>query len=328
MERTAQGVKRARAVFFGTPSFAVPCLEALTEVADVAHVITQPDRPQGRKLAKAAPAVKQRAEELGLPVSQPTKIRTSAFANWLRSLEADVGVVVAYGRILPASVLGAPRLGCVNVHASLLPKYRGAAPVQWAVLNGERETGVTLMQMDEGMDTGPILAQRRLEIGAGETSGELAPRLSQLGAELLRRELPVFLRGALEPQPQEDGQATEAPLLRKEHGAIDWARPAPRVADHVRGMHPWPGAFTRLGDKRVKVHRVRVGGQPASQRGPQEPPGTVIRADRQGIEVACEPGSIVIEELQQEGRRRMTAEQALAGRWVQTGDRFSAGSTA
>ncbi len=306
------GSDRFRALFFGTPAFAVPSLAALLEVADVAAVITQPDRPKGRGMRHQPPPVKVLAEQRGVPVLQPTKVRTADFAEELRGYDADVALVVAYGRILPCAVLDAPRLGCVNVHASLLPRWRGAAPINWAIAHGDTETGVCLMQMDEGMDTGDVLACERTPIGPDETAGELSERLSQMGAVIVRRELSRYVAGELHPTPQDHDHATHAPLMEKEHGRIDWARPAQAIHDQVRGMSPWPGAFTTVDGSRVKVHRTRVV-HPTSAQGE---PGTIVRADAHGIEVACGPGLVALTELQLEGKRRMSAADLLAGhRW-------------
>ena len=245
-----------RAIFFGSPAFAVPSLNALHELADIAAVICQPDRPAGRGLSTRAPAVKERALELNLDVWQPKKIKTAEFATRLQGLEADVAVVTAYGRILPKAVLEAPRLGCVNVHASILPRWRGAAPIQWAIAHGDGETGVTLMQMDEGMDTGPILAIRSIPIERDDDASTLGDRLSELGGDLLREKLPEYVSGSLSPTPQDDRGATVAPLLKKEDGQIDWDRTAHQVHDHIRGMVPWPGAYSDLGDRRIKIHKA------------------------------------------------------------------------
>ena len=201
------------------------------------------------------PAVKKRALELGLEVWQPKKVRTAEFAEQLRALDADVAVVVAYGRILPRGVLDAPRTGCVNVHASLLPRWRGAAPIQWSIAHGDEETGVTLMQVDEGMDSGAILATVSTPITPDEDAATLSDRLSKMGAELLREQLARYVAGDLTPQPQEEGAVTMAPLLKKEHGRIDWNKPAQAVHNQIRGMNPWPGAHTVLGERRIKVHR-------------------------------------------------------------------------
>jgi methionyl-tRNA formyltransferase len=247
-----------RAVFMGTPQFAVPCLDALVEIAEVTAVVCQPDKPRGRGLELAPPPVKARALELGLDVHQPTKLKTGDFAAWLKEQNADVALVVAYGRILPKDVLAAPRLGCVNVHASLLPKYRGAAPITWAVVNGEPETGITLMQMDEGMDTGAMLEQFVTPIVPEETAGELSERLSALGALAVRKGLPKYVAGGYTPVTQDHAKATHASMLEKEMGRIDFAKPARAVHDHVRGMTPWPGAFTASRGKTLKVHATRV----------------------------------------------------------------------
>lgn len=312
---------RPRAIFFGSPAFAVPSLEAAHDVCEVVGVVTQPDRPAGRGMAPKPPPVKERAGVLGLEVMQPTKVRTGELAERLRSLRADVGVVAAYGRILPADVLEAPRLGCVNVHASLLPRWRGAAPIHWAIVHGDQETGVCLMRMDEGMDTGPVLSCEQTAIGPEETAGELSERLSRLGADLLRRDLPRYLAGDLSARPQPDEGPTLAPLLKKEHGRIDWSRPAAEVHDRVRGLSPWPGAFTEMDGERVKIHRAHV----ESARGVQGPPGTIVRARGQGLHVACGEGVLGIDELQTPGRKRLTAQQFLAGHAWPEGSRFAPG---
>ena len=211
----------ARTVFFGTPSFAVPIFEALREVSNVVAVVCQPDKPVGRGLSVQAPPVKVAAMAAGIPVVQPTKLRNGEFAAWLREQSADVAVVAAYGRILPDDVLAAPRLGCVNAHASLLPRYRGAAPIQWAIVRGETQSGVCLMQMDAGLDTGDVLSVHSTQIGAEETAGELMTRLSLLAADALRADWSAFLAGNLKRMPQDHSLATLAPLLKKEDGLID-----------------------------------------------------------------------------------------------------------
>ncbi|MCB9596944.1 MAG: methionyl-tRNA formyltransferase [Sandaracinaceae bacterium] len=304
-----------RAIFFGTPQLAVPSLEALASIADVALVVCQPDRPAGRGLKLQPPPVKARALELGFEVAQPTRVKTPDFAASLRAVEADVAVVIAYGRILPRAVLDAPRRGCVNVHASLLPKWRGAGPIQWAIVNGDTETGVCLMQMDEGMDTGPVLACASTPIDPDETGGALGTRLAQMGADLIVAELPRWVAGAITPTPQDHARATMAPLIDKEDGRIDWRRPARAVHDRVRGLHPWPGAFTTLGDTTLKVHSTRVvegGGAP----------GEVLRADASGIVVACGEGAVAIHELQLAGKRRLEAGPFLGGHPIDVGARM------
>jgi len=312
-----------RTIFFGSPDFAVPCLEAVHDISEIAVVISQPDRPAGRGLAMRPPAVKKRALELGLEVWQPRKVRTAEFAEKLRGLNADVAVVVAYGRILPRAVLDAPRTGCVNVHASLLPRWRGAAPIQWSIVHGDQETGVTLMQVDEGMDSGPILATTSTPIAPDDDAATLSERLSKMGAELLREQLANYVAGDLTPQPQDDDAATMAPLLKKEHGRIDWNKPAAAVHNHIRGMNPWPGAHTVLGERRIKVHRTL-----ATTLDPEgAAPGQVIALDPEGILVACAEGTLEIQELQESGRKRVDARAFATGRGVTVGDRFSSGGT-
>ncbi|MDP9037505.1 MAG: methionyl-tRNA formyltransferase [Myxococcota bacterium] len=305
-----------RAVFFGSPLFAVPSLEALAGIADVVGVVCQPDKPAGRGLALAAPAVKIKASEMGLQVVQPTKLRTGDFAAWLRAQAADVALVVAYGRILPGEVLSVTRLGCVNVHASLLPRYRGAAPIAWAIANGETETGITLMQLDEGMDTGPIFARVTTRIGPDETCGELSRRLAVLGADAAREWLPRYVAGRAPLEVQDGDRATMAPMLTKENGRIDWSSSARRVHDHVRAMNPWPGAFTIARGRRLKVHSTRViaGGRPAAR------PGEVVIADKSRVIVACGEGSVLLSTVQPEGRRAFAAPEWVAGRGVEEGD--------
>ena len=307
-----------RAVFMGTPQFAVPCLDALVEIADVVGVVCQPDKPQGRGLELAAPPVKKRALELGLNVVQPTKLKTGEFAAWLREQKADVALVVAYGRILPKDVLEAPRLGCVNVHASLLPKYRGAAPITWAIVRGEPETGITLMQMDEGMDTGPMLEQLTTEIVADETAGDLSERLSALGALAVRKGLPKYVAGGYTPIPQDHAKATVAPILKKEDGRIDFKKPARAVHDHVRGMSPWPGAFTTARGKGLKVHATRVTDVPSGAE--STAPGTVVLADKSRVVVACGERAIELLRVQVEGKKAIGASDWVAGRGVAEGD--------
>lgn len=319
MPPPSPGGNRPRAIFFGTPDFACASLQALREVAEVQLVITQPDRPAGRGMKPQPPPIKVLAEQNRIEVMQPDSVRTPEFARMLRERRADVGVVVAYGKILPSGVLDATRLGCVNVHASLLPRYRGAAPIQWSIVRGEIETGVCLIQMDEGMDTGPLLAVSRTPIGENETAGELAARLSHLGAELLRAELFRFLRGELVPEPQAHKRATAAPPLKKEDGRVDWNRPASEIHNLVRGLNPRPGAFSWLDGRRVKLHRTRL----ADPRQGERVPGCIVDAGAGAIRVACSPGLLAIEELQLEGKRRMKAAELLSGNRLSAGDRFT-----
>jgi methionyl-tRNA formyltransferase len=307
-----------RAVFFGTPQFAVPCLDALVEIADVVAVVCQPDRPQGRGLELTAPPVKQRALALGLTVVQPTKLRTGEFAQWLRDQKVDVALVVAYGRILPQEVLDAPRLGCVNVHASLLPKLRGAAPITWAIVRGEPETGVTLMQMDAGMDTGAMLEQFSTPISDDETAGELSERLSAIGALATRKGLPTYVTGGYTAVAQDHSKATLAPILKKEDGRIDFTKPARAVHDHVRGMTPWPGASTIARGKTLKVHATRVTDVPQGSAAP----GTVVFADKSRVVVACGERGVELTRVQLEGKKAIGAGDWFLGRGIAEGDRL------
>jgi methionyl-tRNA formyltransferase len=304
-----------RAFFFGTPAIAVPALEATAEIAEIAAVICQPDRPAGRGLEQRAPPVKVRAAELGLAVVQPAKIRTPEFAAFVLEQRADVAVVIAYGRILPPAVLEAPARGCLNLHASLLPKYRGAAPITWALVNGETETGISLMQMDEGMDTGPVFSQHRIAIGPEMTADELARELGRLAAEVVRSDLGRAVQGALTALPQDHAGATMAPILEKEHGRVSFARPAHAVHDHVRGMTSWPGAFTTALGKRLLVLESRT----LAEAPLPAPPGTVVAATRAGIDVACSPGTLRILRAQIEGRKALAAAELVAGRTLREG---------
>jgi methionyl-tRNA formyltransferase len=314
-----------RVVFMGSPDFAVPCLEAVLETQEVVAVVCQPDKPAGRGQKLTPPPVKVKAEAAGLRVLQPASVRKPPFLDELRALAPDLAVVVAYGKILPAEVLAVPKHGCINVHGSLLPKYRGAAPIQWAIIRGERETGVTLMQMDEGMDTGDMLLKRTLPIDEQMTAGELFEKLAPLGADVLRDGLRLLEAGRLEREKQDEGQATMAPMLSKETGRVDFSEGARAVRDRVRGCDPWPTAYTLLGGEVLKLFRPRrVSGSGE--------PGMVIGADRDGLIVACGPpggdngalNAVAFAELQLPGKKRMPAQALLAGRPILTGTRLGA----
>ncbi len=304
-----------RIVFMGTPEFAVPSLEALLRSDDhVVGVVSQPDRPKGRGQQLVAPPVKLVAERAGIPVLQPLKIRTPEFLQALTSWQPDLIAVAAYGRILHTPILTLPPKGCVNVHGSLLPKYRGAAPVQWAVINGEIETGITTMLMDEGMDTGPMLLQERLGIMKDDTAGTLAPRLAELGGRLLVETIAQLKAGTLMPKKQDDGQATMAPLLKKEDGLIDWTMSAASLANRVRGLSPWPGAYTFLGEERWNIWRVV-----SSKSAMTDKPGTIVAVDKQSILVATGEGLLDVQEIQTANSKRMPVSQFLTGHKVTTG---------
>lgn len=287
----------------------MPFLQTLLDVAPPVAVITQPDRPAGRGQEDAAPAVKRCALAAGLPVWQPTSLRDARWHEAFASLALDLAIVVAFGRILPPGTLATPRLGCVNAHASLLPRWRGAAPIAAAIAAEDSETGVCLMQMEAGLDTGPLLAQARTAIGEHETAGELTLRLATLGAELLRRSLPALLAGELTPVPQPSVGITLAAKLSKEAGSIDWRRPAAQLAAQVRAMSPWPGAYTMYGEQRLILHRCQAVTLPETT----ALPGTVLQATAQAWHVACGQGVLALEEVQKPGKRRMSASEFLAG---------------
>ncbi len=310
---------RPRALFFGTPTIAVPALEALCDVAEVVGVVCQPDRPAGRGMELRAPPVKERALALGLAVTQPTRVKTPEFAEWVRAQRADVGLVIAYGRILPQAVLEAPAKGCLNLHASLLPKLRGAAPLTWAIARGEAETGVCLMQMDEGMDTGPVLSAHRLTLDPRETTDSLSVRLGALAAEVVRNDLARALSGELAPVPQDHARATMAPLLNKEHGRIDWSRSAAALDAHVRAMTSWPGAFTSLAGKTLKVLEAAPALEWGAVEGPPPAPGTVLAADKRGLVVACGGGALELRRVQLEGKKPVLGRELAQGRAVAAG---------
>ncbi len=302
-----------RIVFFGTPDFAVPSLRALLAGPDaVVGVVCQPDKPAGRGQQLAAPPVKQVAVEAGLAALQPEKLRTTEFAAALRLWAPDLIVVAAYGKILPKTILDLPPHGCINVHASLLPKCRGAAPIQWTILRGEATTGVTIMQMNERMDAGDILLQRETPIGPDETYGELQARLAELGAQALLEAIAQLRAGTPTAQPQREEEVTLAPMIKKEDGRIDWTQPAVVIARRVRAFNPWPSAFTSLDGKLLKIHRAHVATARAAAA------GTVV-ATNDGIAVATSEGTLVLDELQIEGRKRMPAAEFTRGGGIRVG---------
>ena len=304
-----------RIVFFGSPEFAVPSLQALAGAHDVVLVLSQPDRPSGRGRALTAPPVKQTALQLGLPVEQPTKLKDPAVAERLAALQADAFVVVAYGRILPPALLAIPPLGPWNVHGSLLPRYRGAAPIQWSVIRGDRETGVCIMRMEEGLDTGPVAACRSTPIADDDTAGTLAARLSQMGAELLVEILPAIAAGQVTLEVQDHARATLAPMLTKDDGLLDFGQPARLVSAHARGVDPWPGAFAWLQDQPLKLFGPTV----VAGQGDR---GEVLGLSPAGLTVACAEGAVAFAELQLPGRKRLPAAAVLAGHPIAAGTRL------
>lgn len=297
-----------RIVFMGTPDFAVPSLEALLMRGhEIAAVYTQPDKPKGRGHKLLPPPVKALALERGIPVYQPATLRTEEAAETLRALKPELIAVAAYGKLLPPAVLAIPPRGCINVHGSLLPKYRGAAPIQWAVLNGDKITGVTIMQMADGIDTGDMLAKAETPIGEDETAGELFDRLMVLGAELLVDTIDKL--DTITPQPQNDAEAIHAPMIRKEMGAIDWTQPAERVHDLVRGLNPWPSAFFTIEGKRMKLHRTKV------VVGKGEPGEIAVIGGE--MAVCCGENAVQLMEIQPENGKRMRGSDYLRGHAIE-----------
>ena len=312
-------------LFMGTPKFAVASLEAVAiSDEELIGVVTQPDRPKGRGEQIASSPVKDWAVEKGVPVYQPVKVREMGFLDKLRGLSPDLIVVVAFGQILPKALLEIPQKGCMNLHASLLPRYRGAAPINWAIIRGERETGVTTMLMEEGMDTGPILFQERVPIGPDDTAETLAERLQVVGARLLTRTIAELKAGRLKPDPQDSSRATLAPLLKKEDGLIRWDQPAQTVVNRVRGLTPWPGAYTFCGPQRLRLWKTTALDPPAKPAAP----GEILEVQRDGILVATADRMIRIEELQPENKRRMKASEYLAGHPLAPGTILSQDKTA
>lgn len=296
-----------RVVFMGTPSFAVPCLEALIENDfDVVGVFTQPDKPVGRKRIITPPEVKLKALENGIEVYQPEKLRDDGVFETIKKLDPELIVVVAYGKILPKQILEFPKYGCINIHGSLLPKLRGAAPIQWSVINGDEFAGVTAMRMDEGLDTGDMILQKKVEIDPDETAGELYDRLSFVGAQALIETIELLEKGEAEYEKQDDALSTYAPLLDKEMSVIDWNDNALSIYNKIRGLSPWPIAHTFYDGKKLKIYKARiVEGLPGK-------PGEALESKKRLI-VACGEGAIEILNLQLEGKKAMDASVFLAG---------------
>jgi methionyl-tRNA formyltransferase len=308
--------QKVRTVFFGSPEMAVPSLTALARTTEVVGVVCQPDRPAGRGLRLCSPPVKTAALELGLEVHQPVKVKTGNLHEWLAERRPDVVVVMAYGRILPPPVLRAPTKGCINLHASVLPRYRGAAPINWAIIRGETETGISLMQMDEGLDTGPVFAMRRLSIGAEENAGELGSRLAELGAEVVREDLPRAVDGELEAKAQDEALATWAPPITREHCRIDWSRTAREIVCLVRGLAPRPGAHTSASGRGVRVLAAR---EVSEETGTAE--GVVSLSGCRPI-VRTAEGSVELLSGQLEGRRVCSGADLVRGRVLRAGDKL------
>lgn len=307
-----------KVIFFGTPEIACPTLLALTTspLIEVIAVVSQPDKPRGRDLQLQSPPVKSLAQNRGIPVFQPAKARDPLFIEKLRQLQPDLMVVIAYGQILPQSILDIPHHGCLNIHTSLLPRHRGAAPIQWSILSGDAETGVTIMKMDAGLDTGPILSQKFIPIRPEDNSQTIHDQLAEAGADLLLETIPEYVQGKINPRPQPEGE-TYARKISKEDGLIDWTLPAITIWNKVRAFTPWPGAFTflpREGRKQLLKIWIAVpeGELPL-------PPGMVASADKSGLVVACGGGSLRIQRLQREGGRQINAQDFLSGNPLKPG---------
>ncbi|HIT32165.1 MAG TPA: methionyl-tRNA formyltransferase [Candidatus Enterenecus stercoripullorum] len=303
-----------RIVFFGTPDFAVPALNALVESGqEIVGVFTQPDKPKNRGMKLMPTPVKECAYTYNIPVYQPSTLRDGSAVELLRQLEPDLIVVAAYGKILPKEVLELPALGCVNIHSSLLPKYRGAAPINWAILNGEDRTGVTLMYMAEGLDTGDMLAQAETEIALDEDAGQLHDQLARMGAKLLVETLPSLEAGTAVAVPQDDALSCYAPMLSKELSPVDWSRTARQIHDQVRGLVPWPSAVTQLDGVRCKLWKTAL-----THETTDKAPGSVVQADKRGLKLACGDGQVLeLLEVQPDGKKRMAASAFLAGHPIQ-----------
>ena len=321
-------------VFMGTPDFAVPALKALAESAkhEVSLVVTQPDRPRGRSGKPAPSDVKLCAEQYGIPVFQPEKIREEAAVEQLRRENADIFVVAAFGQLLPKTILEMPRFGCINIHGSLLPAYRGAAPVQWAVLDGQKEAGDTIMQMNEGLDTGDILMQESIPLSADETAGSLYDKLSSMGGPLLLKALDAIEAGTVTPVPQGDSGTHYAKMLRKEMGNIDWTKSAEEIGRLVRGLNPWPSAYTHWNGKMLKIWMAEtVTQEELSALGCDEKngmdlkeaqPGTVMIVTKDTLMVQTGDGLLALTELQMVGKKRMPVQAFLMGCRLQTGEKL------
>ena len=303
-----------RIIFMGTPEFAAPAIDTLIDAGhEIAAVFSQPDKPKGRGYTMTPPPVKVKAMEHGIPVYQPASMRDGEALKIFNEIKPDVGVVIAYGKILPQDILDAPKYGCINVHASLLPKYRGAAPIQWSVIDGEPKTGVTTMQMDAGLDTGDMLMKCETTILPDETAGELHDRLSAMGAELIVRTLDALAKGELKPEKQDDSLSCYAKMLTKELCAVDWSRSAKEIHDQIRGLSPWPVATAVLEGKKFKLHRSAISELDV----PEAKCGEIISLEP--LTVKCGRGAIKLLEIQAEGKKRMFSEDYLRGHKIDLG---------
>lgn len=305
-----------KVLFMGTPEFAVPTLEAVVAAGhEVVGVYTQPDKAVGRKQILTPPPVKVCAEKYGFPVFQPVTLRDGSAEENIKTLSPDIIVVVAYGKILPEALLSLPKYGCVNGHASLLPRHRGASPIQWSIVSGDKVTGVTTMYMAKGIDTGDMLLKAETEIGQDETAGELHDRLSVIGAELMVKTLKGLEEGTITPEPQDESKATHAPIIDKEMGYLKFDAPATDICNLIKGFNPWPAAYFTVDGKRIKVFASKVSGKTDKE------PGTVVRSDGELIIACAEGTSLSLTEIQPEGKKRMTAKDYLTGHSLEVGSR-------
>ncbi len=307
-----------RIIFMGTPEFALPTLESLIQGPDeIIAVVTQPDRPKGRSKKLIPPPVKSIANKYGIDLYQPKGIRTPEFLTTLRSYDPDLIVVAAYGKILPEAIIELPRHGCINVHGSLLPRHRGAAPIQWSIIKGDAEVGVTIMQMDKGMDTGDILMKASITHEPDETSGSLFPKIAKLGSHTLMDTLDMLAQGGMAMIGQDDKEATSAPMLRKDDGLIDWSKSGHEIHCLIRGLDPWPTAFSFLERRKFQFFNPEIVHQGSTKR-----PGTLLRADREGLLIATGDACMLIKEIKMEGKRRMAVADFLNGWPLEPGSVF------
>ncbi len=306
-----------RVVFMGTPEFSVPCLERLVgDGHEVVGVFTQPDKPKGRGKQMSMPPVKEKALEYGINVYQPRSMRDGEALSILKELQPELIVVTAFGKILPGEILDFPKYGCINIHASLLPKYRGAAPIQWSVINGEAETGVTSMQMDVGLDTGDMLLKEKIEIGENDTAETVHDKLSELGAKVLSKTVEALVKGGLIREKQDDSLSNYAPMLTKELSPIDFAQSAQSIHNKIRGLYPWPSATAVIGGKKLKIHSSKIGGNTS------EEPG-VVTAVGDRLEISCGDGKCIeILTLQAEGKKAMSAADYMRGNKIEKGEKL------